>query len=186
MHVHSLAPRKPDRSVAPLADAGSKTGALPYQGGCAVTEPPFVLVGTGGEGEPQFGASFAADPSAISPVRRRLRILLRENGLEHVADDVALICQELMSNAVQHGCLGLPASTTLKIIVVWSDARLRAVVQDPSEEKPTEQDASCSRTSGRGLRLVDELSDRWGVETPPDGSGKAVWTELDSPRRRAS
>ncbi|MFD4592986.1 ATP-binding protein [Streptomyces rubiginosohelvolus] len=149
-----------------------------------MNELPLVLVGTEGEDEPQFEASFAADPSAISPVRRRLRALLRENGLEHVADDVALICQELMSNAVQHGCLGLPTETTLKIIVVWSDVKLRAVVLDPSEEKPREQDASCSRTSGRGLRLVGELSDRWGVETLPDGTGKAVWTELD--RERAS
>ncbi|MCT6780566.1 ATP-binding protein [Streptomyces sp. CS7] len=151
-----------------------------------MAELPFVLVGTCGEGEPQFEASFPADPAAISPVRRRLKAFLRENGLEHVADDVALICQELMSNAVQHGCLGLPAETTLKIIVVWSDVRLRAAVHDPSDQEPREQGASRSRTSGRGLRLVDELSDRWGVETDPAGAGKAVWTELDHPGNRAS
>ncbi|MFJ4972118.1 ATP-binding protein [Streptomyces sp. NPDC088755] len=151
-----------------------------------MTETPLHRDGTLGTDAPQFEAEFLPDPGAIAPVRRRLRALLREDGLEHVADDVALICQELMANAVLHGCMNLPTGTTLKITVAWSDARLRAVVHDPSEEKPTEQDASCSRTSGRGLRLVDELSDRWGVETPPDGSGKAVWTELDSPKRRAS
>ncbi|MDF3303324.1 ATP-binding protein, partial [Streptomyces sp. K1PA1] len=40
--------------------------------------------------------------------------------------------------------------------------------------------------SGRGLFLVDALSDRWGVEADPAGSGKTVWTELDRTRRRAS
>ncbi|MFJ9574608.1 ATP-binding protein [Streptomyces bacillaris] len=152
-----------------------------------MTEPPLHRDGTLGTDAPQFEAEFLPDPGAIAPVRRRLRALLRENGLEHVADDVALICQELMANAVLHGCLNLPTGTTkLKITVAWSDAQLRAVVLDPSEEKPREPDASCSRTSGRGLRLVGELSDRWGVETPPDGTGKAVWTELDHPGNRAS
>ncbi|MFI5864624.1 ATP-binding protein [Streptomyces sp. NPDC051546] len=149
-----------------------------------MTEPPLHHV-LGAE-VPQFVASFPADPAAIPPLRRRLRTLLHEDGLEHVADDVALICQELMVNAVLHGCLNVPPGTTLKITVAWSDAQLRAAVHDPSDEKPREQGASRNRTSGRGLRLVGELSDRWGVEADPAGNGKFVWTELDSPRRRAS
>ncbi|WP_329160703.1 ATP-binding protein [Streptomyces anulatus] len=151
-----------------------------------MTEPPLHHDGVLGADVSQFEASFPADPAAIAPVRRRLRALLREDGLEHLADDVTLICQELMANAVLHGCLNVPPGTTLKITVAWSDAQLRAVVHDPSDEKPTEQGASRSRTSGRGLRLVGELSDRWGVETDPAGTGKAVWTELDFPRKRAS
>ncbi|MCX4682214.1 ATP-binding protein [Streptomyces sp. NBC_01433] len=137
-----------------------------------------------GSDVPQFKASFPADPAAIPPVRRRLRTLLQEDGLEDVADDVALICQELMANAVLHGCHGFPPGITLTVTVVWSDAQLRVGVRDPSSVRPEEQEPSGSRTSGRGLRLVDELSDRWGVEA--DRSGKTVWTEFDCPRRRAS
>ncbi|MFI5822859.1 ATP-binding protein [Streptomyces rishiriensis] len=151
-----------------------------------MTEPPLHHDGGLGPDVPQFEASFPADPAAIPPIRRQLRALLKEDGLEHVADDVALICQELMANAVVHGCRNLPPGTALKITVTWSDAQLRAVVHDPSDEKPREQGASRSRTSGRGLRLVGALSDRWGVESAPTGSGKSVCAELDSPRRRVS
>lgn len=91
-----------------------------------------------------------------------------------------------MTNAVLHGCVNLPPGTTVKITVAWSDAQLRVDIRDPSDVKPTEQRLSANRTSGRGLRLVDELSDRWDVETDPVGSGKTVWTELDFPQRRAS
>lgn len=186
MNVHSLTRRTSGRLAAPSAVMTHEDKALPAQDVCAVPERTLHLADTLGEVGPQFEASFPADPAAIPPVRRRLRALLHEDGLEHVADDVTLICQELMANAVLHGCLNFPRGTTLKITVAWSDAQLRATVRDPSDEKPREQGASMSRTNGRGLRLVGELSDRWGVETHPSGRGKCVWTELDSPRRRAS
>ncbi|WP_406414716.1 ATP-binding protein (plasmid) [Streptomyces halstedii] len=125
--------------------------ALPAQGVRAAFERTLDLADTLGEVGPQFEASFPADRAAIPPVRRRLLAVLHEDGLEHVADDVTLICQELMVNAVLHGCLNFPRGTTLKITVPWSDAQLRAAVRDPSDEKPRQQDASMSRTNGRGL-----------------------------------
>ncbi|MDX3275241.1 MULTISPECIES: ATP-binding protein [Streptomyces] len=151
-----------------------------------MTELHDLVVTLGAKNEPQFEASFPADRAAISRVRRQLRACLEEDGLEHVADDVTLICTELMTNAILHGCVNLPHRAKVKITVAWSDDQLRVDMRDPSAVKPTEQRLSVSRTSGRGLCLVDELSDRWGVETDPGGSGKTVWTELDSPRRRAS
>lgn len=141
---------------------------------------------TRGANDPQFKVSFPAEREAISRVRRQLRARLEEDGLAGVADDVVLICTELVTNAVLHGCLGFPPGITVQVTVVWSDVQLRLDVSDPSGTRPKEQVFSASRTSGRGLRLVDELSDRWGVETAPSGSGKTVWTELDAPRRRAS
>lgn len=160
--------------------------ALPAQGVCAVPHLPCDGVSTRGADEPQFEVSLPAEQAAISRVRRQLRARLEQDGLESVADDVVLICTELVTNAVLHGCLGFPPGITVKVTVVWSDVQLRLNVRDPSGVRPKEQEFSASRTSGRGLRLVDELSDRWGVETDPSGSGKTVWTELDAPRRRVS
>lgn len=34
-------------------------------------------------------------------------------------------------------------------------------------------------TSGRGLLLVQEIADRWGVQS--EGLGKRVWAEIDLP-----
>ncbi|MFF7115508.1 ATP-binding protein [Streptomyces albogriseolus] len=154
------------------------------QGVSAVNTSPLDSVSTRSANEPQFEVSLPAEREAISRVRRQLRARLEEDGLGGVADDVVLICTELVTNAVLHGCLGFPPGITVQVTVVWSDVQLRLGVRDPSCVRPTERESSASRTSGRGLRLVDELSDRWGVDL--SGSGKTVWTELDSPRGRAS
>ncbi|MEU3640914.1 ATP-binding protein [Streptomyces albogriseolus] len=151
-----------------------------------MNNPPLDNVSTRGAKEPQFEVSFPAEHAAIPRVRRQLRARLEEDGLDSVADDVVLICTELVTNAVLHGCFGFPPGSTVKVTVMWSDVQLRMGVRDPSGVRPKERGLSASRTSGRGLRLVDQLSDRWGVETDPSGSGKTVWTELDAPRRRAS
>ncbi|MFB7299179.1 ATP-binding protein [Streptomyces rubiginosohelvolus] len=186
MNVHYLTRGNPARSASPAAFVTRTGTVLPDSGVWSVTDPNLHHDGVLGTDVPQFEESFPADPAAITPVRRRLRTLLRKDGLEHLADDVTLICQELMANAVLHGCLNLPPRTRLKITVAWSDTQLRAVVHDPSNELPKEQDDSRRRTGGRGLRLVGALSDRWGVETTPALGGKSVWTELDLPRPRVS
>ncbi|MEU0213629.1 ATP-binding protein [Streptomyces sp. NPDC006265] len=184
--MNHLTLRKPGCPTALPADIPYGGAALPAQGVCAVNTPPLDSVSTRGANEPQFKASFPAEREAISRVRHQLRTRLEEDGLAGVADDVVLICSELVANAVLHGCLGFPPGITVQVTVVWSDVQLRLDVRDPSGARPKEREFSASRTSGRGLRLVDELSDRWGVETDPSGSGKTVWTELDAPRRRAS
>ncbi|WP_411145870.1 ATP-binding protein [Streptomyces sp. x-80] len=151
-----------------------------------MTEPLLEHADAHCPDEAQFEASFLADRAAISPVRRRLRACLQAFGLDEVADDVALVSQELMANAVVHGCRSLPADTELTITAAWTDEQLRVEVHDPSGGKPREQGESESRVTGRGLTLVGALSDRWGVEVGPAGCGKSVWAELDSPGGRAS
>lgn len=184
--MNHLMRRKPGCPTAPPAVVPLGSADLSAQGVCAVSNPPLDVVSTRGMNEPQFEVSFPAERAAISRVRRQLRSQLEKDGLEGVADDVVLICTELVTNAVLHGCFGFPPGITVQVTVMWSDVQLRLDVRDPSGARPKEREFSASRTSGRGLRLVDELSDRWGVETDPSGSGKTVWTELDAPRSRAS
>lgn len=126
-----------------------------------------------------FKAVFPATHSAIGPVRRQLRGRLEESGLAKIADDVALAASELMTNAVIHGCHGLPSTCEVTLTAAWTGERLRVAVADPSDALPSEQEASAGRDGGRGLTLVDALSDRWGVETGARGCGKSVWLELD-------
>lgn len=177
---------KPGCPTTASAVASRGGTGLPTQGVCAVPNLPTAGDVALAAHEPRFEASFPAEPEAVSRVRRELRERLEEDGLGSIADDVVLICTELMANAILHGCIGFPSGITITVTVVWSDVQLRVGVRDPSVVRPREQEFSASRTSGRGLRLVDELSDRWGVEADPSGSGKTVWTELDCPRRRAS
>ncbi|WP_330351791.1 ATP-binding protein [Streptomyces sp. NBC_00582] len=134
---------------------------------------------------PHLQTTLAADPAAIGAARRGLRERLLEWGLEPIADDVALAAQELLTNAVKHGCRGVPSGTCEVTLTAWCSAtRLRVAVTDPSTEVPRRRFASSDCEDGRGLRLVDEVADRWGATTEPDGSGKTVWLELAAPRGR--
>ncbi|MGW7065213.1 ATP-binding protein [Streptomyces sp. NPDC054904] len=126
-----------------------------------------------------FEVVFPATEAGIGPVRRRLRGCLEESGLARIADDVVLAAGELMTNAVVHGCHGLPSTSEVTLTAAWTGERLRIAVDDPSDALPAKQESSVFRDGGRGLTLVDALSDRWGVEPGARGCGKSVWLELD-------
>ncbi|MEU0215057.1 ATP-binding protein [Streptomyces sp. NPDC006265] len=134
---------------------------------------------------PHLQTTLAADLAAIRAARRGLRERLLEWGLEPIADDVALAAQELLTNAVKHGCRGIPSGThEVTLTARCTATELRVAVTDPSTEFPHRRSASADCEDGRGLRLVDEVADRWGTTTEPDGSGKTVWLELSAPRGR--
>ena len=51
-------------------------------------------------------------------------------------------------------------------------------VRDTAGGRPERKDPAIDELSGRGLLIVDELADRWGVDEAPPG--KSVWFELDA------
>ncbi|MET7715746.1 ATP-binding protein [Streptomyces sp. NPDC005407] len=58
-----------------------------------------------------------------------------------------------------------------------SDTRLRIELRDPDTRAlPTLLSAECEAESGRGMTLVDAVTDRWGVILRADS--KVVWCEL--------
>jgi len=87
-------------------------------------------------------------------------------------DDATLLVSELVTNAVKYG----PEEETIRLIVGQSGGRTRFTVHDlglgPLPQMRAESDPE---PGGHGLRLVDTLADRWGVER---GSTR-VWFELD-------
>lgn len=48
------------------------------------------------------------------------------------------------------------------------------VVADPGRQVPVLRDPDYLAESGRGLHVINGLSDTWGCTTPTD-AGKAVW-----------
>ncbi|MET7606239.1 ATP-binding protein [Streptomyces avermitilis] len=124
-----------------------------------------------------FAAALSADREAIGRLRRGLVDLLRASGLGHLADDFALGAQELMANAVVHGCRRVHDGT-IAASVRCDGQRIRFEVQDPSDEQPRVRAAADEEMSGRGMLIVEAFADRWGVEAPSDGTGKSVWMEM--------
>jgi hypothetical protein len=55
--------------------------------------------------------------------------------------------------------------------------RLRVDVHDSSNRPPDKRPAGGDSETGRGLNIVEQLSDAWGSEPLP-GGGKTVWFEL--------
>ncbi|MFF9076079.1 ATP-binding protein [Streptomyces sp. NPDC014872] len=124
-----------------------------------------------------LAVALPADREAIGLLRHDLVDLLRTSGLGHLADDFVLGAQELMANAVVHGCRRVHDGT-IAVSVSCDGQRIRFKVQDPSDEQPRVRAAADEAMSGRGMLIVEALADRWGVEAPSDGTGKSVWMEM--------
>ena len=114
----------------------------------------------------------AATPRAASEARRALHAFLEGTDYEPRAEDAALALSELVTNAVLHG------REPLALRLVLRADRLRAEVRDGSPLTPSFSMLDPAAVTGRGLLLVANLADRWGLE-PVAGGGKAVWFELD-------
>ncbi|MFF3334576.1 SpoIIE family protein phosphatase [Streptomyces sp. NPDC002888] len=113
------------------------------------------------------------DPEALTGARHMIRAAVRSWGARDRADEVELVADELITNALMH--TEGAAILTLRVLGN-SDRRLRVEVEDSSSALPRRREAGDSGVSGRGLLLVDLLTDEWGVEAR--GGGKCVWCEF--------
>ncbi|WP_406723712.1 ATP-binding protein [Streptomyces sp. GD-15H] len=115
----------------------------------------------------------------------RARSFTRETlcgwSLDHCCDDAGLVVTELATNAVTHAAprpaevpnvrLGFRLHPAYLVITV-SDADCRPPVHTPDAGSPMEE-------HGRGLRIVDALSEAWGWAPAPP-AGKTVWARLST------
>ncbi|WP_328885570.1 SpoIIE family protein phosphatase [Streptomyces sp. NBC_00316] len=118
------------------------------------------------------------DPDALTASRHMIRSAVRAWGAKERADEVELAADELITNALIHTDCG--AIVTIRVLT-GPERRLRVDVEDRSSALPRRRDAGVTGVSGRGLMLVERLSDAWGVESR--GTGKCVWCEFIVPER---
>ena len=116
--------------------------------------------------------TFEPDPASSREARRRVAGVLEDAALEAAAATAALVVSELATNAVLH------ARTPFEVRVRVERAVIRIEVHDQTVRKPAPRLFSDEATSGRGLRLVQEVCDAWGVDPDADGRGKTVWAEV--------
>ncbi|MGW1913490.1 SpoIIE family protein phosphatase [Streptomyces sp. NPDC002076] len=113
------------------------------------------------------------DPDALSQARHLIRAAVRSWGHRDRADEIELVADELITNALMH--TEGAAIVTLRALD-GGHRRLRIEVEDSSSALPRRREAGEDGVSGRGLLLVEMLADAWGVEAR--GGGKAVWCEF--------
>ncbi|MBI2706076.1 MAG: ATP-binding protein [Actinobacteria bacterium] len=112
--------------------------------------------------------TFPPEPASAAAARSFAVSASRTSG--ELADTVSLLTSELASNAVLH------ARTSFVVRVTSRSSTLRVEVADTNPNLPARKEYGPDAITGRGLRIVEGLADRWGVETEP--GGKAVWFEL--------
>ena len=118
-------------------------------------------------------------PTAPGCGRARTSQILREWQLTHLTDSAQLITSELLTNASLTGRrLDRPA---IRLTLLSDHQQLLILVRDYDPGAPVPHHASEDDESGRGLMLVEAISDRWGWCPLADGTpGKLVWAALQA------
>ena len=119
-----------------------------------------------------FSASelFPAELSTPAAARGFVVETLRAAGVP-VADSVAVVVSELVTNSVLH------AGSKARVVVVVDARCVRVEVHDSDPTLPVARDPGPETISGRGLVRGGALTDGWGAA--PADDGKVVWFELD-------
>jgi anti-sigma regulatory factor (Ser/Thr protein kinase) len=109
--------------------------------------------------------------------RRFTRNTLKEWGLASLADDAEVIVGEFVANAVSHAAQNSGSGQPIGLRLLRRTGEVMCAVLDPSDCAPVLRAPEQCEEAGRGLQMVDHLSDVWGW-SPVTGRGKAVWAIL--------
>ena len=112
----------------------------------------------------------AATARSVSEARHVLRDVLQRSGAEDLVDSATLVTSEIVTNALVH------AGTDVLLRILSTARAVRVEVEDGGAQVPVRRHYAQTAGTGRGMQLIDELTDRWGVEESADG--KAVWFEI--------
>ncbi|MEF3116596.1 ATP-binding protein [Streptomyces chrestomyceticus] len=112
-------------------------------------------------------------PESAFTARRLTQSVLsrRWNVSQQLTEHAVLLVSELVGNAVRH-----TGARTFGLRMLRRRGWIRIEVRDPSRGLPCLMPVHEMDISGRGLFLVDKLSDRWGVDLLP--RGKTTWFEM--------
>jgi anti-sigma regulatory factor (Ser/Thr protein kinase) len=121
--------------------------------------------------------------SSVGTARRRLMSdLIAADCNDPAICDAALVLSELLSNALRHA-VPLPGA---KLRVAWrldTDSVQLSVRDGGGKTRPALGEPTQATTGGRGLRIVQMLSRRWG--TSSDEEGTTVWAQVPISRQAA-
>jgi len=111
---------------------------------------------------------FPGRPESVTAARRFVRAVLSDQSRE-IVDAAELMTCELVTNCVQHAHCDFE-------LAIHSHEEIRIEVRDASRGIPVRRSPAPQDPSGRGLRIVEAMSDTWGII--PSETGKTVWFVL--------
>jgi len=113
---------------------------------------------------------FELDPRSVGAARRFTEEALSGRPGELI-ESAVLMVSELATNSIRH------AMTGFQLTIACEPDAVRIEVTDRGGGSPRLQSPGLDEPTGRGLRIVDELADAWGVKRSAK-DGKTVWFEV--------
>jgi len=111
---------------------------------------------------------FRNAPQSVPAARRFVRDVLGKQPRE-IVEAAELMTSELVTNSVRHAHTGFE-------LTIHTQGHIRVEVRDTGAGRPMLQDPTPQDPSGRGLRIVEAMSNSWGII--PQAEGKTVWFTL--------
>jgi len=121
----------------------------------------------------------AAEPVSASKARDFICQHLVAHGLLYLVEDIRLVASELATNAMVH------ARTPFVVTLAEMNGGVLLTIRDGSTSVPVRTTPQVMDMGGRGLVLVELLSQEWGARTDSDGS-KSVWASFATRTRPES
>ena len=114
---------------------------------------------------------FAGEPPSVALARDFVCQHLVAHHQSHLVDDVRLVVSEIATNAVVH------AQTSFGVCLSRVQGSVLLAIRDESKSPPVPSAPDVMDMSGRGLMLVELLSQEWGTRTDDHGF-KSVWASF--------
>ncbi len=122
--------------------------------------------------------TLAADARAVREAREFPVTTMHRWGTVQRCDDIALVLSELVTNALRHAVPGqAPDRRAIRVGLLHPGPCIVCVVADRSPIPPVRREPGCLAETGRGLHVIDALTDNWGHTALRD-RGKSVWAVL--------
>lgn len=112
---------------------------------------------------------FRCQPESVAGARHFIRDLLSDQPRETV-EAAELMTSELATNSVRH------AHSDFELAIHLSRDEIRVEVSDHGQGRPVPRFPTAQEQSGRGLQIIQELAEDWGITPSPNG--KLVWFTL--------
>lgn len=110
------------------------------------------------------------EPASVSAARRFVCAVVAAWGYPDLAERTKVPVSELMTNAVRH------ARRPVDLRVHRTRREVIVEISDDDPHAPQPRMADPEDENGRGLMLVDSMTDAWGTRLT--GSGKTIWFSL--------
>jgi anti-sigma regulatory factor (Ser/Thr protein kinase) len=116
-------------------------------------------------------------PGAVTCARLHARQILWEWGYSAAGDTVELLVSELVTNAM-YASRAMNQDIPLRFWLLSDKTRVVISVWDGNPHPPVRRPISADAESGRGLLLVETLSDQWDWYAHQTFGGKVVWCAM--------